>query len=317
MIQYRSFRNTDPPAIVGLWNASLSHTRIVPVPSATFLEYFTFAKNYFDYDGFIVACEGDKLVGFVHAGFGPRPDQAGLDSSLGVICVLGVLPSYRRCGIGSQLLLRAEAYLRQRGASTIFFGSQTPNNPFLFGLHGGCTNVGIVHDDPATLGFMQRHHFRPYREMAIHRRSLARLPAIMDTRFGAIRTHFDIVGCALRRATWWQESTLGPVDAVEYYLQDRATRSIPARMVLWDMEPFHLQWGESCVGLIDLFVQENCRRLGLAKYLVFHVLRHLRERSFSQFEAAVDMANPALMALLHTLEFEPIGAGMCYYKELS
>jgi ribosomal protein S18 acetylase RimI-like enzyme len=224
------------------------------------------------------------------------------------------LPSYRRRGIGSQLLHRAEAYLRQRGASTLLFGSQSPNNPFLFGLQGGCTNVGVVLDEEATTGFLQRHHYVPHRELGIYRRSLARLPLPMDSRFGSIRGSFDIIACGLRHTTWWQESILGPIDAVEYRLQDRATGAIPAQMVLWDMDTFCMHWGESCVGLMELSVLENWRRLGLGKYLLFNVLRHLRERSFAQFEATADPADPAMLGLLRSLEFERVGAGLCYRK---
>jgi ribosomal protein S18 acetylase RimI-like enzyme len=314
VIEYRSFRNTDPPALVELWNTSLTHPRIVPVRSPTFLEYFLFAKTYFDACGLIVAREGDKLVGFVHAGFAPREDHTGLDSATGVLCSLAVLPSYRRQGIGSQLLQRAEAYLRERGAVRAWFGSQTPHNPFLFGLHGGCTNIGVVIDDEASLRFLTRHQYAPTRRLLLFRRNLARLPMPMDTRFGAIRANYDILASYLRHAGWWQESVLGPVEAVEYRLEDKVTHGIPARMVLWDMDTFGLHWGQACVGLIDLQVNESARRLGLAKYLLLNVLRHLRDRSFVSFEVAVEESNRPMLALLGTLEFEPIGQGVSYFK---
>jgi ribosomal protein S18 acetylase RimI-like enzyme len=314
VIAYRPFRNTDPPALVELWNTSLTHPRIVPVRSPTFLEYFLFAKTYFDADGLILAYDGDKMVGFVHAGFAPREDLAGLDSATGVLCTLAVLPSYRGQGIGTQLLHRAENYLWERGAVRAWFGSQTPNNPFLFGLQGGCTNIGMVHNDESTLRFLQRHGYAPTRRLLLFRRSLARLPMPLDTRFGAIRSNYDILASYLRHAGWWQESVLGPVEAVEYRLEDKVTHGTPARMVLWDMDTFSQHWGQACVGLIDLHVEENARRLGLAKYLLLNVLRHLRDRSFAQFEVAVEEGTRPMLGLLAGLEFEAIGEGVSYFK---
>ncbi|MFQ3591614.1 MAG: GNAT family N-acetyltransferase [Gemmataceae bacterium] len=314
MIAYRTFRNIDPPALVDVWNTSFTHPRIVPVRSPTFLEYFLFAKTYFDPAGLIVALEGDKIVGFVHAGFTPREDQAGLESSTGVICTLAVLPSYRRQGIGSQLVLRAEAYLRQRGAVRAWFGSQTPHNPFLFGLHGGCTTIGLVDNDEASLRFLTRHGYDTPRRLLLFRRHLARLPIPMDTRFGAIRANYDILASYLRQAGWWQESVLGPVEAVEYRLEDKLTHGVPARLVLWDMDTFSLHWGQPCIGLIDLQVIPSARRLGLAKYLMLNVLRHLRDRSFAFLEVAVAEDNQAMRLLLSSLEFEPVGQGVSYFK---
>ena len=314
MIAYRSFRNTDPPALVDIWNASFTHPRWVPLRSPTLLEYFLFAKIYFDAAGLIVAQDGDQPVGFVHAGFAPREDQTGLESATGVICTLAVLPSHRRQGIGSQLLKRAEAYLRQRGAVRAWFGSQAPHQPFLFGLQGGCTCIGLLNDDPAVVHFLQRHGYTHPRRLLLFRRNLAHLPLPLDSRFGAIRANYDILASYLRHAGWWQENVLGPVEAVEYRLQDKVTHGVPARMVLWDMDTFSLHWGQPCVGLIDLQVLPSARRLGLAKYLLLHVLRHLRDRAFATFEAAIDEANRPMLQLLASLEFEAAGQGLSYFK---
>src|SRR5262249_1931893 len=122
VIDYRSFRNGDPPAVVRLWNECFTGRGAARLRSPTLLEYFSFAKPYFDPTGRILAGDDGRPVGFAHAGFGPTADGAGLSTEAGVTCVLGVLPDYRRRGIGSELLRRGEAYLRGRGARELYAG---------------------------------------------------------------------------------------------------------------------------------------------------------------------------------------------------
>jgi ribosomal protein S18 acetylase RimI-like enzyme len=314
VIEYRPFRNPDPPALVELWNASLPGPRTIPLRTATLLEYFTFAKTYFDYDGLILATAGGKPVGFVHAGFGPSDDGIGLDRSTGVVCALGVLPSYRRQGIGSRLLALAEEYLRRKGAAAIRFGSQAPANPFLFGLHGGCTNAGVLSGESAAAGFLARRGYVVGRRVGLFQRSLTRLTAPNDPRFTSLRMQYDIIAGAMRRAGWWRECVLGPVEAVEYRLQAKFTGAVVARAVLWDMDTFCMHWGVSCVGLYEMSVEPGMRRGGLGKYLLINVLRHLRERSFHQFEAPADLADAAAVGLLTGLEFGQVETGTVYKK---
>ena len=93
--------------------------------------------------GLILACDGAELVGFVHAGFGANAEESALAYDSGVICAVLVHPSYRGSGIGRELVRRAETYLREKGAKTIYAGPSEPRDPFFFGLYGGSSSVGI------------------------------------------------------------------------------------------------------------------------------------------------------------------------------
>lgn len=310
MITYRPFRNTDPPLLVELWNASLAGQRAVPVRSATLLEYFVFAKPYFEREGMHLALDGGAPVGFALTG--PARDEP----AAGVISAVAVLPSYRRRGIGSQLLQLAEGHLRRRGASVALGGGMAPDDPFLFGLYGGCSSPGVLAGDQGGRALLERCGYTLARTCAILQRSLTRLQMPADGRFPGIRNRYDIIAAPQRNAGRWRECVLGPVEAVEYRLQDKATNASPARMLLWDMDTFCLHWGQSCVGLIEFVVDEAERRKGLAKYLMGNVLRHLRERSFHVFEAQADPSSPAAMAIMGQFEFQQVETGHILRKTL-
>ena len=157
MIEYRTFLNTDPPALAEIWNDAFSGRGSVKFSGASPLETFVFAKPYFDPAGLIVAHEEGRQVGFAHVGFGPNAEQSALCTKSGVICLLGVRATYRRRGIGSELLRRCEAYLTERGAQRVFAGPQAPFDPFYFGLYGGAGLPGFLVSDPnAEPFFVQR-----------------------------------------------------------------------------------------------------------------------------------------------------------------
>jgi ribosomal protein S18 acetylase RimI-like enzyme len=316
VIHYRTFRNPDPPLLADVWNASLAGPRTVLIqPRATgILEYFTLAKPYFDPQGLILALDENHPVGFVHAGFGPTADHRALDQSTGVICSLGVVPAHRRQGIGRELLHRAEEYLRDRGAQTILAGPVWPTNPFTFGLYGGSDTPGFVATDAFPRVFFERQGYQIARTIGILQRTLQRQQLPADPRFLTIHPRYDIIGSPLVRTTWWRECVLGPIEAVEYRLQDKKSSETAARLVLWDMATFSYAWGHTVVGLLDLEVQPELRRQGLAKHLVSQVLLHLYQQTFDRFEACVDLANAPALALLHHLGFEQVEIGHCFRR---
>ena len=119
MIEYRPFRNSDPPQLVRLWHESGLGRGAAHGFNYEAFDRLLFGQHYFDRAGLIVACDGTLIVGFVHAGF--RGDASGgwIDRTEGAICVVVVHPTFRRHGIGRELLARGEAYLRQLGATSI------------------------------------------------------------------------------------------------------------------------------------------------------------------------------------------------------
>jgi ribosomal protein S18 acetylase RimI-like enzyme len=314
VIHYRPFRNTDPPLVVEVWNASLTGQRTVPLANTTILEYFTLAKPFFDPAGMIFALEDDKPVGVVHAGFAANAAGTALDLSVGVICLLAVIPSHRDQGIGSELLRRIEEYLKSKGAKEILVGPYAPDNPFLFGLYGGCNSPGVLAREPLAGPFLEKRGYQAARSCGLFQRELDRLYLPNDPRTQTIRQSFDIVAMPYGHAGWWRECVLGPIEAVVYQLQEKPGQHAIGQAILWDMDPFSQMWGETCVGLIDIEVVPGFRRQGLGRYLLSQVLRHLRQQTFHLFEARADLGNEPLLNLLRSMGFQQVETGRCYRR---
>jgi ribosomal protein S18 acetylase RimI-like enzyme len=317
VVQYRSFRNTDPPHIVDVWNESFTSRGIARLRHSSVLERHTFAKPYFDPSGVIVAEENGRRVGFIHAAFGPNQRETLLAKHQGVICVVAVRPSHQRKGIGSELLRRAEAYLKERGAQTLFAGQLKPLTPFYFGIYGGSDLPGVLASEKAAGTFLEAHGYRPWETTLLLQRFLEKPLNVADGRFAGLRRRFDVrILPRVALGTWWQECTIGLVEPVEFRLEEKVSGKPAARAVAWEMEAFSWTWNVPAVGLLDIQVREDLRRQGLGKFLLTQILRYLQEQYFGVAEIHALDANQALIGLVRSVGFEQVDIGRSYRKTL-
>jgi ribosomal protein S18 acetylase RimI-like enzyme len=315
VIHYRTFRNDDPPGLVKVWNEAFVGRGAVPLPAASALEEYVFAKPYFDRAGLTIALEDGEPVGFAHAGFGPTPDESALSTAVGVVCALGVRPMYRRRGVGTELLRRCEAYLAGRGAATIHAGPMPPNNPFYLGLYGGSESAGFLASDADAEPFLLRHGYLRHDTSRVLHRRLEGPVNVADPRFLGIRRRFELVAQPRRGAeSWWHEAVLGPIELLDVLLRDKASGEVAARAAAWEMLGFCQRWGAPAVGIIDLAVSEGLRRQGLARFVLVHLLRHVQEQFFSLVEVQANERNAAALALYRGLGFEEVDRGHVYCK---
>jgi ribosomal protein S18 acetylase RimI-like enzyme len=314
VIQYRTFRNTDPPYLMELWNACFTGRGATQLRGTILLEYFTFAKPYFDPAGLIIACADGQAVGFALSGFGADAAEKALDKTKGVLCLIGVLPAFRKQGIGSELLARSEAYLRHNGAKEIYAGPIPGLNPFQFGIYGGCASTGFLESDPLARPFLERHKYVRQTTLLVMDRALEAPLSIADGRFPGYRQRFEIFALPLKSMSWWQECVAGPIELHEYRMQDKTTNAIAARMTMWHMETFAQRWNEHAVGLVDLQVEPELRRQGLAKFFFVQILRHLHEQFFTLLECQVRESNEAAINLFRGFGFKEVDRGHSFRR---
>lgn len=314
MVEFRSFRNTDPPGLIEVWNDAFRHRGAAKLRKNS-LEHYVLAKPYFQPGGLIVAMDGNVCVGFGHAGFGPNSTEDHLLPRTGVICLLAVRPSYQRHGIGSELLSRCEAYLSSSGAQEIFAGPVWPLNPFYFGLYGGSDSAGFLASDRTAQPFLTKHGYRIVEKCVVFQKHLAGAIHVTDGRFAGLRRRFEFTPEARKGpGTWWRECVLGPVEFIEFHLREGASGRSVAQVCAWEMEAYHERRGEPSVGLIDLEVRPEFRRQGLAKFLLAQVFRYLQEQYFSLVEIHAMERNQGAIQLFHALGFEQVDQGLSYQK---
>ncbi len=149
MTRFRPFRNSDPPALVKLWNRTVPESGTARPLRVHELDTHAWGTVNFEAAGLIVAEKDGRIAGYVHAGFGPdlpvastRPFQ--LCHELGSICLLVIEPERDDAELASGLIFAAERYLVGRGAKVIYAGGLFPLNPFYWGLYGGSEGSGVL-----------------------------------------------------------------------------------------------------------------------------------------------------------------------------
>jgi ribosomal protein S18 acetylase RimI-like enzyme len=319
MIAYRAARNTDPPALVQLWNECLAGRGAYPLRTPQTLERWVFSKPYYKNADLILATDGTtdegggKLVGLALSGFTPGDDGATLDRSRGVICIVVVHPAFRRRGIGRELLRRAEANLRERGAETVAVGATWPDAPYLFGLYGGSSAPGLLESDADYAPFLAEMGYAPAEPVLVFQRPLEEQLSVADGRFGMLRRRYELQTLrAAGIANWWQECQWGVTEPVELQLTDKLTSMPAARAVVWELEGFSWRWGRPTAGLMEVQVRPDLRRLGIGKLLAWHALRLLQDQYFAAVECQVPADDEAAAGLCRSLGMEQIDRGLRY-----
>lgn len=318
MIDYRRFRNDDPPRLAAVWANAFPHRGAYPNPTPCTLDRWLFSKPYFDPAGLVVAQDGQRAVGFALAGFGPNETQTGTAPDPGVICLVAVLGSHRRRGIGRELLRRAESYLTDRGARTLVAGPVRPLCPFGFGLYGGGDAPGFLASDPAAGPFLEAHGYRPWLTTLVQQRRLDRPLGLADARFTGLRRRFELqILPRVSMHSWWTECVFGPAEPVEFRSADKLTGRVAARALAWELEGYGQRWGGPAAGVIDLQVCDELRGQGVGKFLLAQVLKYLQDLEIRVVEGQAPEANPFAVGLLRTVGFEQVDVGHSYRREVS
>lgn len=314
MIQYRPFHNTDPPKLAELWNFG----RLGPGAAVEFsndaLELI-FSEPYFDRHGLIIACDGQEVVGFAHAGFGANAEGTALSRETGVISTTLVRLDYRRRGIGRELVKRAENYLREAGAREIFAGESGTRNPFYLGLYGGAECAGFLESDVAAAPFFTALGYVPAERHLLFRRDISLKKDPFDPRCVSIKRNMKFgVMDQPPDATWWWMTRHGRFESLTFALIPNNGNPPPAYVTCWGMELHAATRGQRIVGLTNVKVSDPDRRKGYAKVLLSEVIRRLRDDLVTHVEVTIRAEDAPTIALFRSLAFEQQDAGVVYRK---
>ena len=315
MIEYRAFRNTDPPQLAEVWRSQTGQRGLMQPMSASVLERYVLSRPNFDREGLIVAVEGSKLQGFAHAGFGPSEDESRLSTSHGVICLVMLRPDVD-ASVGAELLARAEAYLRQRGATTLEGGGCHSLAPFYFGLYGGSQFSGVLDSDPRLQALFAEHGYRSSKRSLVLHRELACFRPMVDRQQLQIRRQMSIEMVPdPPTSTWWEACVFEPFDRTRCLLLPKNGGEPPARVNFWNMDTMARTWGVHAAGVADLEVSSSLRRHGLARFLISEALRHLQSQGVALVEVHVTEENIVGRALFANLGFEQVDTAIVYRKD--
>lgn len=315
LIEYRPFRNTDPPQLIKLWNACELGRGAVQSIRCDMLDALIFAEPYWDRLGLIVAVLEGEIVGFAHAGFGPNELGSDLSHEIGVICMVMVHPAHRLRGIGRELVARVENYLRSFGAERIEAGETPRRNPFYLGLYGGGNSPGFLDSDCHAAPFMAAVGYRPDRRYLVFQKDISQQNDPFDVRMVSIRRAMELVVTDRPvDASWWWFTRQGRFDSIRFLLQPKQGGAPVAALSCWGLDLFAMTWGQRAIGFTHVIVPDDERQKGFAKTVIIEAIRRLREEMVTLVEVQVAETDLPTLSLIESLKFEQVDTGVSYVK---
>lgn len=315
MTNFRAFRNGDSPALAALWNRGIPEQGAARPLSGHEFDSQVVSKLNFDANGLIVAERDGRILGFVHAGFGPDEPvgpPSGLNYGIGTIAMLVVDPELEDAEFETHLVLAAERYLRRFGAKVIYAGGQFPLNPFYWGIYGGSEYAGIL---VSHLGFVRailRAGYEPVSETVLMEADLHR-PEVREPRSPLIRrvARVEVVEDSLPH-NWWEALAIGNYRPTNFQLLAKADDRLLAQATTWDMSWFGRRDHRLRLGLIAMGVDPEHRRKGYGRHLVAEILRRSRGEMVSSVALQSRATNTPALELYQSLGFDPSGSSILY-----
>ena len=279
MIRFRAFRNGDPPALADLWNRGLPDREVVRPLDAHEFDDLILGRLDFDASGLILAEDDGRVVGFVHAGFGPESPggpSLRIDPALGTVAMLVVDPARDDPALELALFAQAEAYLRTRGAKVLYSGGQFELSSYYWGVYGGSECSGVLDTHRAFRRASEGSGYEPVARSNLYAVDLS-VPEVRDPKSLLIRrqTRLEILEDAMP-ANRWESAAIGCTQITRFRLLAKDGERVIATAATWDMAAFGRLDGKAKSGLIDVEVAEGERRKGYGRFLVGEILRHCR-----------------------------------------
>ena len=310
VIEYRSFLNTDPPALIDIWQSQPPMRCLATVLSPADLDQMVLAKPYFDAAGLILAVDDGKPIGFVHAGFGPAPGWGGIDQSVGIISQLRVIESDQAAELSHELLTRAASYLADSGSTICYAGSKFPCSPFYLGLYGGSRIPGIPIEDGFMSVALQRFGFQTGERILVFQRNLQEFrPPISRSQMAVRRMYQVIPTVDPMLPNWWDCCSFGWSEIFGFRVSQRSDQQVVGSVLFWEIQPLSKDWGQLTMGLVEMQIDEFVRGQGLATFLIGESLRHLAAQRVASVEVQLRESNEPAISVARRMGFEQISEG--------
>jgi|YNPBryunderm2012_1023409.scaffolds.fasta_scaffold00338_15 ribosomal protein S18 acetylase RimI-like enzyme len=315
MLQFRSFRNTDPPILAAIWHSQADKPGLRQPVSVGLLEQLVLAKLYFHYPGLILAWEDDRPVGFVHAGFGPNEHHTALQKDYGVICLILVRPDCPQREVAEGLLQQAENYLAGEGAKVIYGGGLWPLCPFYLGLYGGSKLPGVLLSDSLVQQLYLAHGYREVDRTVLFECAVRTFRFPVSPKLVQLRRRVQVTSWTdPRPRSWWEASLLANFTQMVFQLVPKQGGPPLAWAMLRDMDPEGVG-SPRAMGLLELEVSAEYRRQGLATLLLSEVVRYLHRLGVETLQTQTMARNQAAINLYQKLGFQQTDQGVVFRKE--
>jgi len=267
----------------------------------------------FDATGMFIAELDGEPVGIVNAYVDKMREE-----KKGFIRVLGVVPEYRRRGIGRTLAEKAIESLKERGMERV--------------------EAGAVMDKPEAIGLLEGMGFKNVRVFSLMKRNLESIPAdVGENREVRLRKLQKGFLEDLKLLNWLSNEAFsehynfrpGTIEELRYFLEQDPTwkeqewliaslQDFPAGYIGLGIDPKYNQEKNTKAGwILDIGVLKPNRRRGLGTRLMIEGMRLLKAKGMIEAMLGVDDQNPTkAIKLYEKVGFQATRKEVAYLKTI-
>ena len=314
MIEYRPFLNSDPPALIRIWQSRPDQRAMMQPMSVTLLEMFALSKPYFDRQGLIVAVDEGRPIGFAHAGFGPNRTNDALSHDIGVICMLVAERIPMRWTSSSNYCSGARAtckvaVLWNFGPEDIIRSVRSTSDSMAAAICRASSCRIRNRTNCICAGYAEVDH------CVVYELDLAAFHAPVNRQQLQLKRQYQVLAQVNPESpTWWDACIFGPSDRIRFVLQEKQSGTVCGETTFWDMGPLSTRQPGNAMGLISFRVLQAQRGQGLGEFLLAESLRQLQASGISRVQAQTRRRHEAAQRVLAKVGFQPVDEGIIFGK---
>ncbi len=315
MVSFRPFLNGDITDLIRIWNDHGPDSGLVTDLSVDLFDRLVLSKPYFNRQGLIAAVEDNRVIGFVHVGFGPNADETDLDFHLGIVSMLLVHADYTDPSIADELLKRGEQYLRDRGAQEIVAVGFDTACPFYLGLYGGSQLPGILESDIRRRDFFTNSGYQSVGRIALSKCDLNTLHVGFDRDVLRLRRSMRIDYLPDPKSrSWWDACTQGFLPQLQVTATPTAGGTLVASATFWDMQSLLASDGPRTMGLSKIEASDTEQDFSVVRYLLLESFRYLQQQEIAFVQTQADEEDEPTKELFQAVGLKNFDVGLILKK---
>ncbi len=312
MLQIRPFCNIDPLQAAIIWNEKTKKYPNIYCPvTSDLLSAHVFGNVLFDREGFFIAFDNGRPIGFIHAYFPPSHSWDEYDTFHGIIfppIIISSLSQDEHIHVAEELIKLAEKYLKDHGSKLFFAGGCSLLPAFYSGLYGRDIAYGLLEEQNSQLAPFVNLGYRvdkKFRRFQLYTNEYT-APSTMRIR-EARRAYKVLENRPSKARNWWYDNVFRNFRTMEWNVfpikETNTSENTVAGTVLQIMETF---FSNPIVIIAELGVDECYDRQGIGSILLSDVIFELK-KTYYQKPPIISMTTPEgderMTAFLHKHQF--------------
>lgn len=312
MITIRTFRNSDTPIILRLWNQYRAEAGLYPPMTTATVEVVVLNRPYFDPQQLLIASIDGRDCGFLH--WLPLPDSP----QKAVVANIAVTRREQQDELAAELLVQACQKAQTQGVATMLLGQAPEYWTGYAGVGRYGMGGGIPETDHLAVRWARSANFQSHRSLEAYKLELASYRPVFDRELLAMRRTSkverkrDITDVPFRVAAAMSHMELHRFVAVS----QQGKQLAQAEILLGDPEMMIVSGKAALLSGWHGFAQRPSENQAALKFVISAAIGDLVAERIESLQATIEAGDSEPAAMLTSVGFSLEQRGTIYCRSL-